>query len=390
ALANVFPRRLPADQRAQDARRIVAYVGSYTGAVGNGGNGEGIYSFGMDTVTGELTNSKLAAESRNPSWIAIHPSKRFLYAVNEVADGGITAFAIEEGHGELRELNQERSMGTGPAYMTLDRKGRFAFVANYGDGTVAVLPVREDGSLGSAVGVKRDRGFVGATRATDGPPGSFAFSGHDGPHAHMITPDPENRFVLATDLGQDRIYSYRFDAATGKLCPPSSHPFVKLPEGDGPRHLAFHPNGKWLYSIQEEASTVALFQYDSSSGALTAEQSVSTLPPGFAGTSFASEILIAPNGRFLYAANRLHDTIAAFAIQAGGKLARIGETPTMGDYPSQCAIDPSGRFLYACNRHSDSITCFRIDSPAGLPVFTGRYTPIGSAACIAFWTATSL
>jgi 6-phosphogluconolactonase len=387
-LANAAPRNLWADLGERGSGKTVAYVGSYTGAMGSGGNGEGIYFFEMDTATGELAGRQLAAEAHNPSWIAIHPAKKYLYAVNEISNGSrggtVTAFAIVEKNGRLRELNQVSSMGAGPAYMTLDRTGRFAFVANYGDGSVAVFPILADGSLGAAVDVKRDAGSVGATHAANGPPGSFALSGHDGPHAHMIAPDFENRFVLATDLGQDRIYCYRFDAASGRLSTSTMQPFVTLPPGDGPRHFVFHRNGKWLYSIQEEASTVVLFQYDSETGALTKEQTVSTLPRGFAGTSFASEILLSPDGRFLYAANRLHDTIAAFAIGAGGRLTRIGEASTMGDYPSQCAIDPSGRFLFACNRRSDCVTCFRIDSRDGLPVFTGHYTAVGSPACITF------
>jgi 6-phosphogluconolactonase (cycloisomerase 2 family) len=358
--------------------------------VGSGGNGEGIYSFEMNSDTGELKNRRLVAAARNPSWIAIHPSKRFLYVVNEVAEGAVTAFAIDARSGELRELNRVSSMGAGPAFVALERSGRFAFVANYGDGSITVLPIGADGKLGAATDVKRDSGSVGAARAADGPQGSFAISGHDGPHAHMIAPDPEDRFVLASDLGQDRIYCYSFDRATGKLSPASAESSVVLPQGDGPRHFAFHPNGKWVYSIQEEASTVVLFRYDSDTGALTAEQTASTLPPGFAGTSFASEILIAPNGRFLYAANRLHDTIATFAIGAEGRLTRNGEVSTMGDYPSQCAIDPSGKFLYSCNRRSDCITCFRIHTQTGLPVFTGRYTAVGSPACIAFLQRDSL
>src|ERR1700734_2914157 len=284
ALASALPRRLRGVDSARGSNGIIAYVGSYTGAVGSGGNGEGIYSFEMNPSTGELNNKRLAAEARNPSWIVIHPSRSFLYAVNEVASGNgggtVSAFAIDAGNGELHELNHVSSMGAGPAYISLDRTGRFAFVANYGDGSVAVLPIDADGVLGAAVDVKRDSGSIGsigsigANHAVDGPPGSFAISGHDWPHAHMIVADPNNRFVLATDLGQDRIYCYRFDAATGQLSA-AAEPFISLPQGDGPRHVAFHPNGRWVYSIQEEASTVVLFQYHSETGALAAGQPAS-------------------------------------------------------------------------------------------------------------------
>jgi 6-phosphogluconolactonase len=200
----------------------------------------------------------------------------------------------------------------------------------------------------------------------------------------MIALDPQGKFVLATDLGQDRIYTYRFDRATGKLSSASDEAFAALPSGDGPRHFAFHPNGHWLYAIQEEASNIVFFHFDPANGSLAAQQTVSALPPAFAGTSFASEILVSPDGKFLYAGNRLHDTIAAFSIGADGQLKWVGETSTMGDYPGQCRIDPSGEFMYACNRKSDSITCFRIHRETGLLTFTGQYTAVGSPGSITF------
>ena len=227
-------------------------------------------------------------------------------------------------------------------------------------------------------------GSIGALHATDAPRGSFAISGHDAPHAHMIAADPKNRFVLATDLGQDRIYVYRFDSATGRLTPPDGAPFVSLPSGDGPRHFAFHPNGHWLYLLLEESSTIAFFHYDPATGSLASQQTISALPSGFAGSSFASEILISPDGRFLYSANRLHDTISICSIAADGAPELIGETSTMGDYPRHCRIDPSGNFLYSCNQRSDCIATFRIHRETGMLTFTGKYTPIGSPAIIAF------
>jgi 6-phosphogluconolactonase len=367
----------------------VAYVGTYTGAVGAGSNGEGIYLFEMDASTGALRHPTLVTKTPSPSWIAIHPSKKYLYAVNEVADyqgssGSVSAFAIDEANGDLTALNVVSSEGAGPCYMSIDASGKYAFVANYGGGTIAMLPILEGGALGAATDIHRDSGHLGNAQANDAPPGSFAVSGHDGPHAHMIAPDPQGRFVLATDLGQDRIYTYRFDRGTGKLSPVNDAAFAALPSGDGPRHFAFHPNGHWLYAIQEEASTVAFFHYDPDSGTLAAQQTVSTLPSGFAGTSFASEILVSPDGRLLYAANRLHDTIAVFSIGADGRLKQIANTSTMGDYPGQCRIDPSGNFLYACNRKSDSITCFRIHRETGLLSFTGQYTAVGSPGSITF------
>jgi len=343
----------------------------------------------MNETTGELLHSTLVAKTPSPSWIAIHPSKKYLYAVNEVSDyhggsGSISAFAVDSVSGDLTPLNVVSSEGAGPCYISIDAKGKFAFVANYGDGSVAVLPIHEGGSLGVATDIHRDSGNLGGSKAANAPPGSFAVSGHDAPHAHMILPAPNGKFVLATDLGQDRIYIYRINPATGQLTFTDGVHGATLPSGNGPRHLAFHPNGQSLYSIQEESSDVAFFHYDAASGSLTPQQTVSALPPQFAGTSFASEILIHPDGRYLYAANRLHDTIATFAIGLDGKLKRIGEASTMGDYPGQCRIDPSGRFLFACNRRSDSIACFKIDRTTGLLAFTGQYTAVGSPASITF------
>jgi 6-phosphogluconolactonase (cycloisomerase 2 family) len=385
ALAHVVSRRLLAADRKDG--RTFAYVGSYTSAVDGAGNGQGIYRFEMDTRTGAFIQQKLAAKTSNPSWIVIHPSKKFLYTVNEILDqasGSVSAYAIESGTGDLTPLNVVSSEGKGPAHMSLDASGRYAFVANYAGGTIAVLPIGENGRLGGAVDVHRDLGSVGARAATNAPPGSFAISGHDAPHAHMIAADPANRFVLAVDLGQDRIYVYRFDASNGKLTPAETAPFVSFPSGDGPRHFVFHPNGHWIYVLCEESSTIAFLQYDATRGTLTSQQTISSLPEGFAGTNFTSEIVISPDGRFLYAANRLHDTIAICAIDGSGRLKLVGEVSTMGDYPRHCAFDPNGNFLYVCNQRSDSITCFRVRRDTGLLSFTGQYTAVGSPSIVAF------
>src|SRR5579863_6225984 len=369
--------------------RELAYVGTYTELPGPGKNGRGIELFEADLGTGDLVHRGLAAKSRNPSWIAVHPSRKYLYAVNEISDfqggfGSVSAFAVDAESGALRELNIVSSRGAAPAYISLDSTGNFAFVANYGGGSVAVLPIRGDGSLGEAVDVRLDEGSVGIARATGAPAGSFANSGHDTPHAHMIAPDPNNQFVLATDLGQDRIYTYRFDPRSGKLSPAPGAPFVALPPGDGPRHFAFHPNGRWLYSIQEEASTVAFFRYDPAIGGLEPQQTLSTLPAGFAGTSYASEILAAPNGTALYAVNRLHDTIAVFVIGRDGRLSYVAETSTLGDYPAQCRIAPGANYLYVCNQRSDDITSFRIQPGTGLLAHAGQYISVGTPGCITF------
>ena len=362
-------------------------MGSYTSAVDGGANGQGIYRFEVDTRTGAFTRQKLVAKVPNPSWIVIHPSKKYLYTVNEIVNrqsGSVSAFAIERVTGDLTPLNTVSSEGSGPAHMSLDASGKFAFVANYAGGTVAVLPIVEGGKLAPAVDVHHDIGSVGAKTASNGPPGSFAISGHDAPHAHMIAADPANRFVLAVDLGQDRIYVYRFDPNSGKLTPSEAAPFISFPSGDGPRHFAFHPNGRWIYVLGEESSTIAFFHYGAADGTLTVQQTISSLPETFAGTNFASEVVISPDGRFLYAANRLHDTIAICAIDSSGRLTRVGEVSTIGDYPRYCTFDPTGKFFYVCNQRSDNIACFAVHRETGLLSFTGAYTAVGTPAIVTF------
>jgi 6-phosphogluconolactonase (cycloisomerase 2 family) len=254
-------------------------------------------------------------------------------------------------------------------------------VANYFGGSVAVLPIQADGRLGDATDVKKDVGEIGPTRAASAPPGSFAISGHDRTHAHMIQADPSGRFVLHVDLGLDRIFVWRFDGEKGTLTP-ADPPAVSLPPGDGPRHFAFHPNGRWLYSVQEEGSTIVLFDYDAAAGRLAARQTISSLPPGFAGSNFCSEILVSGDGRFVYAGNRLHDSIGIFAVGANGALAFAAETWTRGDYPRSFGFDPTGRFLYCCNQRADAVTVFRVDRQTGGLDFTGFYGPVGNPSMI--------
>ncbi len=374
------------------AKKLFVYVGTYTGAVGNGGSGDGIYLYEMNRQSGELSLVKLAAKAESPSCLAVHPSQKFLYTTNEVTDfpsshgksGSVSAYAIDPENGDLKLLNKVSSEGPGPTHLSVDRSGKYVLVANYDGGSVAVLPILASGELGAATDFQQDAGSIGSRQSTSAPRPNFAISGHDRPHAHMVQPSPDNRFVLYTDLAQDRIAIFRFGTSTGKLSSSEKMPYAQLPSGDGPRHFAFHPNGHWLYSIQEEASTVVFFQYDSETGELTSQQTISTLPKGFQGTSFSSEILVSPDGRFLFAANRLHDTIAVFAIGTTGRLTSRGETSTLGDYPTGLSIDPSGRFLYACDLRSDCIACFKIDRKTGVLNFTGSYTGVGSPNSIVF------
>jgi 6-phosphogluconolactonase len=388
--ASTLAALAPLAARAQPAsRRVVAYVGTYSAPAGSG-RGEGIHLLEMDPATGALTQRDVLRTTANPSWLALDRTRTHLYSANEVAAaetgaGTVSAYSIDGATGRLTLLNSLSSEGAGPAHMSIHPAGKHALVANYGGGTVAVLPIQPNGQLGAASDVKRHQGTPGPARASSAPAGSFAISGHDRPHAHMIESDASGRFVFAADLGLDQIFVWRFDDAKGTLTPndPSS---VALPPGDGPRHFAFHPKGRWFYSLQEEASTVVTFDYDAANGRLSAKQTISTLPRGFAGTNFTSEIVVSPDARFVYVANRLHDSIAWLSIGADGTLTWAGEEWTRGDYPRSFTIDPSGRFLFSCNQRSDAIACFRADAKSGRLTFTGQYTPVGSPAHLVFLT----
>ena len=267
--------------------------------------------------------------------------------------------------------------------MSLHPSGKFLLVANYLGGSVAVVPISSDGRLGEPTDIKIDEGKIGPTQAASAPPGTFAKSGHDHVHAHMIEADPTGKFVLHADLALDEILIWKFDERSGKLTP-ADPPAVSLPAGDGPRHFHFHPNGKWMYSIQEEGSTVVRFDFAAAAGRLSPRQTISTLPPSFAGSNFSSEILISADGRFLYAGNRLHDTIAIFSIGSNGDLTYLGEEATRGNYPRSFSCDPSGKFLYCCNQRDDNVTIFRVDRETGLLKFTGQYVAVGNPSVIAF------
>lgn len=367
--------------------RVIAYVGTYSSPQGPN-RGQGIHVLEMNLSTGALVPRTVVKSDANPTWLAFNNDGTRLYSANEVSSpetgaGTVSAYAVDRPTAQLTLINSVSSEGAGPAHVSIHPAGKHALVANYGGGSVAVLPIEADGRLGSASDIKRHQGAVGPAQASSAPPGSFAISGHDRPHAHMIEADPSGRFVLAADLALDQILVWRFDPAKGTLIP-NDPPSVALPPGDGPRHFVFHPKGQWFYSLQEEASTVVTFDYDASNGRLAAKQTLSTLPRGFAGTNFTSEIALSPDARFVYVANRLHDSIAWFSIGADGTLTWVGEEWTRGDYPRGFTIDPSGRFLFSCNQRSDAIASFGINPKSGALTFTAQYTPVGSPAHIVF------
>ena len=394
ALGVAAPAFTQAPPNPADSARnpIFAYVGSYSrpqATDGSIGRGQGIYVFELKPATGTLVLRELIRRDTNPSFMAFDAARKYLYSVNWIPDyqgthsGSVSAYAIDRASGHLTLLNTVSSEGANPTHLSIHPSGRFVLVASYFGGTVAVLPVHANGELGPATDVVHDQGTVGPKQAASAPPGNFAISGHDAPHAHMILSDAAGRFVLAADLGLDRILIWKFDAEKGKLIPndPAS---VALPSGDGPRHFAFHPNGHWFYSLQEEGSTVAVFDYDPALGRLTPKQTVSSLPKGFVGSNFPAEIMVSADGKFLYASNRLHDSIAWFSISSTGTLEYGGEEWTRGDHPRAFNFDPSGNFFFVCNQWADAITTFRINRKTGALTFTGQYTPVGSPASIIF------
>ena len=377
---------------------LMAYVGTFSSPLRDmlptqvdlpPGNGRGIHLFRVDRMSGAMSAAGICELGTSPSCLAINASGSTLYSANETdrvgenKEGTVSAFAIDRSDGHLTLRNTVSAGGAGPTYISIHPSGRFLFVANYFGGSVAVLPILSDGRLGDATDIRNDAGKLGPTKATNAPPGSFAFSGHDRTHAHMIQADPTGRFVLHVDLGLDQIFVWKFDENKGVLTP--NDPFsVSLPAGDGPRHFHFHPNGRWFYSIQEEGSTIVLFDYDTVTGQLASRQTISTLPPGFAGSNFCSEILVSSDGKFVYAGNRLHDSIGIFAVGPKGDLTFLEEEWTRGNYPRSFSFDPTGRFLTCCNQRADNVAIFEVNRTTGGLKFTGHYAPVGNPSCIVF------
>ncbi len=386
-------------QSAEVKAPLIAYVGTFSSPLRDvlptqvdlpPGNGRGIHLFRVDRATAAMTPSGMYELGTSPNCLAVNAAGARLYSTNETDrvgennEGTVSAFAINRADGQLTLLNTVRSGGAGPTYASIHPSGKFVLVANYFGGSVAVLPILSDGRLGTATDIKQDSGTVGPKKATNAPAGSFAFSGHDRTHAHMIQADASGRFVLHVDLGLDRIFVWKFDERGGVLTP-NDPPSVSLPPGDGPRHFFFHPNGRWCYSLQEEGSNIVLFDYDSTKGRLTSRQTISSLPPGFAGSNFCSEILVSSDGRFVYAGNRLHDSIGIFSVGKTGELTFVGEEWTRGNYPRSFNFDPTGQFFYVCNQRADNVAVFRVNRRTGALSFTGHYTPVGNPSHIVFF-----
>lgn len=347
-----------------------AWVGTYNP------NGEGLYRFTVDPQTGALDHKTRVSTLANAAQLTVSPDGKTLYLASEVDQGVVQALRIGD-NGELSALNQVASGGAGPVYLSLTPNGRHLLVANYVSGSIAVLPVKSDGSLGEATDTHQDRGEPGAAAPEAAVEGSFAISDHNGPHAHMIAADPSGKFVFSTDLGLDRIYQYRFDDRSGKLTP-NDPPFINASsKGAGPRHFVFTPKGEGLWLINEEASTLTHYSLDSTSGTLKEGKTISALPNAYKGTSFAAGLVLSRDGKQLYVANRLHNSIAHFTVTADGTLTHQDDVWTRGDYPRTLTLDNQGRWLYVMNQRSDNITRFRVE-PDGKLRFEPDYTPVGS------------
>jgi 6-phosphogluconolactonase len=356
------------------AQQYRMYIGTYTG-----GASRGIYVARFDASTGKIGTPRLAAEATNPSFLAIHPTGKYLYAVGENAEfageksGAVVAYRIDQESADLHLLNQAKSSGQGPCHLVVDHSGKFVLVANYGGGSISAIAIRPDGSLGDRTAFHQ---HVGSSTNPDR---------QKEPHAHSINVDSQNRFVFAADLGLDKVLIYQLNPQDGGLTA-NDPPFAAVAPGSGPRHFSFHPTGRFAYVINELALTITAFAYDAAKGSLTPVQTISTLPVGVTGTGLSTaEVLVHPSGKFVYGSNRGHDSIAAFRVDpATGRLTFIETESTQGKTPRNFAIEPTGKYLLAENQASDSIVVFAINQDTGELVATGQTLKVPSPVCIRF------
>jgi 6-phosphogluconolactonase len=359
---------------AQDVsgKKVFAYFGTYTGA-----KSKGIYMTEFDPATGKLGSPKLVAETVNPTFLALHPTGKYLYAVGEISDfdkktrsGAIHAFSIND-DGTLTRLNAESSGGGGPCHVVVDKAGKFVLAANYGGGSACVLPIEADGKVGKMTGFSQHKGS------------SVNKGRQEAPHAHSINLDAANNYAFVADLGLDKVLVYKFDKETGKItAEEGSH--GELKPGAGPRHFAFHPSGKFAYANNELDSSVTLFDYDASSGKLTPKQTLSTLPEPTKGNSTA-EVVAHPNGKFLYVSNRGHNSIAQFTVDPEtGKMTANGHQGEGIKIPRNFALDPTGKWCLVCNQDGDSVIVFKVNQDTGKLEPTDQKIEVGRPVCVRF------
>ena len=361
-----------------DSRFI--YVGTFTGETELGGGAEGIYVCRMDMTSGAVELVHTVPDVPNPSFLTLHPERPFLYAVNAVPEidghegGGVSAFAVDPATGGLTFLNRQSSQGAGPCHVSVEQTCRYLVAANYSGGSVAMLPIEEDGSVGPATDwVQHVGSSVNPDRQGE-------------PHAHSFTVDPANKYALACDLGLDQVLVYGLDLENGNL-PPNAPAFARVHPGAGPRHLDFHPNGRTVYVINEIGNTITGFGYDQDNGALYELQTIPTLPPDYEQTSHTADVHVHPSGRFVYGSNRGHDSIVIYAVnEADGTLSLVGYQSTLGEVPRNFVIDPTSTFLLAANQDTDNIVTFRIDSETGTLTPTGHVASVPTPVCLKFAT----
>jgi 6-phosphogluconolactonase len=358
------------------------FIGTYTEQARAAGHpSEGVYVYRLNPADGTLTYAGSGDPGPNPSFLAVHPTGRYVYAVNEVErmgdrrGGGVTAFAFDRATGQLSRLNQESAHGTVSCHISVDGAGRYALAANYGSGDVLVLPIEPDGTVRPASQIVDHVSLVPGAE-----PGTA--------RAHSLTLDPAQRYALAADLGLDRVMIYQYDGLDGKLTLNSHQPWVQTAKGAGPRHLDFHPNGRYVYLINELNATVTALAYGPEQGTLTELQTLSALPAGYEGVKSCADIHVSPDGRFVYGSNRGHDSLVIFAIDpATGLLTLVGHTATQGRTPRNFALDPTGTYLFAANQDSHQIVTFRRDAATGQLTPTGQVTDVPMPVCIKFLAA---
>ena len=375
---------------ATSAQAARAYIGTYTPNLADPrayahGSGEGIYLVNINDTTGEMSGLKLVAKDRSPAWFVLSSDHKFLYTVNEIdsygpnKSGSVTAYAVDAKSGALKKLNTVDSGGSIPCYISLHPSGKFALVANWTGGTFSVVPIRPDGSLGEATDVIKPGGPTNSANAVDAPKGQGPSDPNRITRGHMIAVDPSGQYVVGDDAGRDKIFVWRLNATTGKLTEVS---VTNALAGSAPRHFGFSPDGKTLYQIGEY--NVRLTTYDFANGKLTPKgNSISAMPDGYQGSGSASRLLVSDSGRNVYSANRTHNSIATFAVGAGGIATKVTTTPTEGEHPRSLTIDPSGKFFYSLNLRANNIAIFRLQ-PNGVPKFTGKFLAVGAPAVMVF------
>jgi 6-phosphogluconolactonase len=356
------------------AESLSVYFGTYTTRGEN--SSKGIYRSVLNLETGKLSDPVLAAEAGNPSFLEIHPNGKFLYAVSEGGGAGsVSAYTIEADTGNLKLLNKQPSGGAGPCHVSIDHAGKNLLVTNYGSGSASVIPIKQDGRLGEPTGfVQHSGSSVNSMR-------------QKGPHAHSINVSPENRFAFVADLGIDKIMIYKLDIEKGTIVA-NSPPFAQVRPGAGPRHFAFHPNGKYAYVINELDCTVTAFAYDSVSGALKVIQTITTLPNGFNGSNACAEVRVHPSGKFLYGSNRGHDSIVVYRVDlADGTLTYVEHETADIKTPRNFNIEPTGKFCLVANQGKGSVVVFRINKETGALEPTDHKVSVAKPVCVRFLRA---